>query len=151
MLTIHGRTTKEMSKVPAHWDVIGQCRELRDQLSPSTLLVGNGDVRDYQHAHELAQQYDLDGIMIGRGVFDDPYVFAKQSPWAEQTKEQKTALFLKHINLYAETWHNNERRLPTLNKFCKIYINGFDGAKDLRERLLVCQTVDELRTTLTEH
>jgi tRNA-dihydrouridine synthase len=151
MLTIHGRTTKEMSKVPAHWDVIGQCRELRDSLSPSTLLVGNGDVKDYQHAQELARQYDLDGIMIGRGVFEDPYVFAKESPWADHTKEQKAALFLKHINLYAETWHNNERRLSTLNKFCKIYINGFDGAKELRERLMACETIDELRTTLKKH
>ena len=148
MLTIHGRTTREMSKVPAHWDVIGQCRELRDQLSPATLIVGNGDVKDNQQAQELAEQYQLDGIMIGRGVFDDPYVFAKQSPWAEQTPDQKMQLFQKHIELYAKTWQNNERRLPTLNKFCKIYINGFDGAKELREKLMACQSVQELRDIL---
>ena len=144
MLTIHGRTTKEMSKVPANWDLIGQCRELRDQLSPATLIVGNGDVRDRQHAEQLAKQYKLDGIMIGRGVFDDPYVFAKQSPWAEQTPEQKIALYQKHINLFAKTWHNNERRLHTLNKFCKLYINGFDGAKELREELMAAETFQEL-------
>ncbi len=148
MLTIHGRTTKEMSKVPAHWDIIGQCRELRDQLSPATLLVGNGDVKDHQHGLELAAQYKLDGIMIGRGVFEDPYVFAKQSPWAEQTKKQKIELFRRHIELYAETWQNNERRLHTLNKFCKIYVNGFDGAKELREELMACQTIQELRDIL---
>lgn len=148
MLTIHGRTTREMSKVPAHWDVIGQCRELRDQFSPTTLIVGNGDVKDYQHAQELAERYQLDGIMIGRGVFEDPYVFAKQSPWATQTPQQKMQLFQKHIELYASTWQNNERRLPTLNKFCKIYINGFDGAKELREKLMACLSVQELRDIL---
>lgn len=148
MLSIHGRTTREMSKVPAHWDVIGQCRELRDSLSPSTLLIGNGDVRDYQHAHQLAKQYDLDGIMIGRGVFENPYVFAEHSPWATMGRDEKVALFLKHINLYDKTWQNNERRLPTLNKFCKIYINGFDGAKELRERLMACESIQELRDIL---
>jgi tRNA-dihydrouridine synthase len=148
MLTIHGRTTREMSKVPAHWDVIGQCRELRDQLSPTTLIVGNGDVKDYQHAQELAEQYQLDGIMIGRGVFDDPYVFAAQSPWATMSSEEQVRLFQKHIELYAATWQNNERKLHTLNKFCKIYISGFDGAKELREQLMACQTIQQLRDIL---
>jgi len=137
-----------MSKVPTHWDVIGQCQMLRDKLSPTTLIVGNGDVKDYAHAQELAKQYNLDGIMIGRGVFEDPYVFAKNSPWADQTKQQKVALFQKHIELYAKTWQNNERRLHTLNKFCKIYINGFDNAKELREQLMNCETIQELRDIL---
>lgn len=144
MLTIHGRTTREMSKVPAHWDVIGQCRELRDQLSPATKIVGNGDVLSYQQAQELVQQYKLDGIMIGRGIFEDPFVFAQKSPWRNYTKEQKLELFKKHIDLFAETWQHNERKLHTLNKFCKIYVNGFDGAKEMREKFMNAQTIDEL-------
>jgi tRNA-dihydrouridine synthase len=148
MLTIHGRTTKQMSKVPADWEIIGQCRQLRDQLSPATLIVGNGDVISRQQAEELAKQYQLDGVMIGRGVFEDPYVFAKQSPWANQTPEQKIELFQKHIDLYAETWQGDERRLKTLNKFCKVYINGFDGAKELRERLMNAESLAELSDIL---
>lgn len=144
MLTIHGRTTREMSKVPAHWDIIGQCRELRDRLSPDTLLVGNGDVRDRTHGLQLAEQYGLDGIMIGRGIFDDPFVFAEQSPWSDYTKLQKLDLYRQHIELFAETWQNNERRLHTLNKFCKVYVNGFDGAKELREQLMNAETTEEL-------
>ena len=65
MLTIHGRTRKEMSAVPANWDMIGQVRELRDQLAANTLIVGNGDVENRQQASELAEKYGLDGIMIG--------------------------------------------------------------------------------------
>lgn len=145
MLTIHGRTVREMSKVPAHWDIIGQVRELRDQLCPTTLIVGNGDVMSRQQAEELAEQYKLDGIMIGRGIFEDPFVFAKKSPWQDYTRQEKLDLFKSHIELFAKTWQNNERRLHTLNKFCKIYVNGFDGAKELREKFMAAQSLDELR------
>lgn len=144
MLTIHGRTRKEMSKVPAHWDVIGEIRELRDRLAPETLLVGNGDVRNRQHGLELADQYGLDGIMIGRGIFDDPFAFSAQSPWQDYSAEQRIALYRRHVELFAETWQHGERHIQTLNKFCKIYINGFDGAKELREQLMQARSTDEL-------
>lgn len=150
MLTIHGRTVKEMSKVPAHWDEIGRVRELRDSLSPSTLLVGNGDVLSKKEGLELAAKYKLDGIMIGRGVFHDPYVFAEPSPWDQKTKAERKALYAKHVKLFAETWSDGQRRLPTLNKFCKIYIQGFDGAKELREKLMNAQTADELLVLLNQ-
>jgi tRNA-dihydrouridine synthase len=149
MLTIHGRTAKQMSKVPANWDLIGKVREMRDALSPATLIVGNGDVANRQHGQELAARYKLDGIMIGRGIFDDPFVFATKSPWADYTKEQRVELYSKHVKLFANTWQRNERKLHTLNKFCKVYINGFDGAKELRERLMNAQTADELLAILT--
>lgn len=148
MLTIHGRTKKEMSKVPAHWDEIGKVRELRDRLSPDTLIVGNGDVESYAHGIELAQEHGLDGIMIGRGVFHDPYVFAQQSPWESISREEKIALYKHHVTLFAQTWKNNERPIHTLNKFCKIYINGFDGAKELREQLMAADSADKLLAIL---
>ncbi len=144
MLTIHGRTQKEMSKVPAHWDLIGQAKELRDQLSPDTLIVGNGDVLNREQGKALAEQYGLDGIMIGRGVFQDPFVFAKSSPWPTYTKEQKIALYRQHVELFAKTWPNGERKLHTLNKFCKVYINDFNGAKELREQLMNAQSTRKL-------
>lgn len=136
MLTVHGRTRKEMSKVPAHWEDIGVVRELRDRLAPETLIVGNGDVGSYAQGRQLANQYKLDGIMIGRGVFHDPFVFAENSPWELLNREQRIALFTRHVERFAGTWLYDERRVVTLNKFCKVYINGFDGAKELRERLM---------------
>lgn len=144
MLTVHGRTQKEMSKVPAHWDLIGQARELRDRLSPSTLIVGNGDVLSREQGEALAEQYRLDGIMIGRGVFQDPFIFAADSPWAHYTKDQKIALYRQHVELFVQTWQNGERKLHTLNKFCKVYISDFDGAKELREQLMNAQSTQEL-------
>lgn len=144
MLTIHGRTRKEMSLVPAHWEDIGRVRELRDTLALKTLIVGNGDVLSRQQGIDLAGQYKLDGIMIGRGIFHDPFVFAAQSPWATITAQERIALFRRHIQLFAATWQQNERPIHTLNKFCKIYINGFDGAKEHRERLMAAESSDEL-------
>ncbi len=90
-LTIHGRIAKDMSKFPADWDKIGEVREMRDRLSPTTKIIGNGDVQSRQQGQELAKKYQLDGIMIGRGIFHDPYVFATSSPWPTKTQSEKLA------------------------------------------------------------
>jgi len=151
MLTVHGRTRREMSKVPAHWDVIEQVRELRDKVAPDTLLVGNGDAVDYKHGLDLVARHGLDGIMIGRGIFQDPFVFAENSPWPHYTREERIELYTKHVKLFATTWRAGERPVHTLNKFCKIYINGFDGAKELRERLMACSNAGELLNILQSY
>lgn len=148
MLTIHGRTVKEMSKVPAHWDLIGEVAKLSTSLAPKTLIVGNGDVESRTQGEELAKQYGLDGIMVGRGVFRDPYLFDQETPWPTKSREDKLELYLDHVELFAATWSNAERKMVTLNKFCKIYIEGFPGAKELREQLMSAQTIDELRSLL---
>lgn len=148
MLTIHGRTKKEMSAVPADWDKIGEIRALRDSLASQTLVVGNGDVLSRRQGLELIEKYKLDGVMIGRGVFQDPFAFALDSPWETFTKEQRIDLYRRHVELFAQTWRNGEHPVHTLNKFCKVYIQGFDGAKEFRERLMNASSTDELLTLL---
>lgn len=143
-LTIHGRTKKQMSKVPADWEVIGQARELRDRLAPDTLIIGNGDVLTRRQGLDLARRHKLDGIMIGRGIFHDPLVFAESSPWESYAAARRIELYKKHVELFDKTWSAGERSTQTLNKFCKIYINGFDGAKELREQLMSAANTDEL-------
>lgn len=153
MLTIHARTKKELSKVPAHWELFADIKKLRDEIAPSTLLVGNGDITTRSLGQELAEKYGLDGVMIGRGIFHDPYLFADPpaggSPWHSMSKEDRIALYKKHVQLFADTWQNNERRVATLNKFCKVYIQNFDGAKELREKLMNAKNTDELLTILS--
>lgn len=151
MLTIHGRTRKQMSKVPADWDTIGEIRVMRDALAPDTLVVGNGDVMHRAHGLELAEKYQLDGIMIGRGIFHDPYAFAAASPWDSIDEAQRIALYRHHVELFKQTWQEGERPIHTLNKFCKIYINGFDGAKELREELMAATSADDLLSKLAPH
>ncbi len=150
MLSIHLRTVKEMSKVPAHWEWAGRVRTLRDELSPDTLLVGNGDVTSYAEAQKLALKYGYDGVMIGRGVFYDPFVFAKESPWPTLSARDKVLIFKKHVRLFRETWQDGERPIAPLNKFCKIYVNDFPSAKDYRVRLMSCGSAMELETTIDQ-
>lgn len=148
MLSIHGRTKKQMSKVPADWQQIGEVRKLRDRVFPATLIVGNGDVMTRAQGLKLAARYSLDGIMIGRGIFHDPLVFAKESNWADYTRAQRIAIYRRHVELFAQTWQAGERKIHTLNKFCKIYIQSFDGAKELREKLMSANSTDELLNLL---
>jgi len=150
MLTIHGRTKKEMSKVPSNWSAIGDIRELRDKIAPSTKIVGNGDVISRQQGLELAKTHKLDGIMIGRGIFGDPYIFAKDSPWLNKSKQDKIELYKKHIELFRDNYKNNERSVKSLNKYCKIYISGFDGAKDIREKLMKTESIEQLLELVEE-
>jgi nifR3 family TIM-barrel protein len=148
MLSIHGRTAKQMSKGDADWELINEVRKMRDKISPDTLIVGNGDIKNRNQGEELAKKYNLDGTMIGRGIFDDPFVFSTNSSWINYTREQKIELYRKHAELFINTWKNNERKIETLNKFCKIYINGFDGAKEYREKLMRAKNADELLSFL---
>lgn len=144
MLTIHCRTVKQMSKVPAQWEYMKEIKRMRDELSPTTLLVINGDIKNRQHGEELVKKYGLDGAMIGRGIFHDPYAFAKKSLWQDLTDTQKKELYTKHVKLFAKTWKNNQRKVQTLNKFCKIYINDFPGASELRDKLMHAHDIEEL-------
>lgn len=149
MLTVHGRTRKEMSKVPAQWDQIGEIRKLRDKSGKKTLIIGNGDVLTHAQGVELAGTYQLDGIMIGRGVFHDPFIFTNDSTWETYDRNQRIDLYKKHVELFASTWKNNERPIHTLNKFCKVYINGFDGARELRDELMNAGSSEALIRILT--
>lgn len=75
--TIHLRTKKEMSKVPAHFELIPEIKKLRDDIAPQTLLTINGDIRDRTHGLELVERYGVDGVMIGRGIFANPFAFSE--------------------------------------------------------------------------
>jgi tRNA-dihydrouridine synthase len=146
-LTIHARTVKDMSKVPARWEAMSEVVRLRNEISPRTQIILNGDVESIEQGIELADKYGVDGIMIGRGIFHDPFLFSGTDKWTNFTKADKIELFKKHIDLFNETW-GATRRVHVLNKFCKVYIEGFDGAKDLREKLMVADNVGELLNIL---
>jgi tRNA-dihydrouridine synthase len=141
-LTIHARTVREMSRVPAHWDEIAKVVALRDQLALHTTIIGNGDVANRTHGLALARQTGVDGIMIGRGIFHDIFAFAATNEAAHtgaasnpSTKPHRNlALLLHHLDLY-EQW-GSKKSFHTLKKFFKIYVAGWPGAADLRTRLM---------------
>ncbi len=151
VLTIHLRTKKEMSKVPAHFELIPEIIALRDALAPNTLVVINGDVRDRAHGLEFAKQYAVDGVMIGRGVFASPFCFTDTSFSGSDQKQRLIELLHYHLDQYDLYAPVTKRPFETLKRFFKIYIRDFDGASELREKLMHCQSTDEVRALLSHH
>lgn len=150
MLTIHARTRNEMSKVPADWTKLQEIVNIRNTVSPSTLLVGNGDVLTRVQGQQLAEQNGLDGVMIGRGIFSDPYVFAQTSPWQDMPSVQKIALYKKQVELFAAEWPNGEKKFDTLKRFAKVYVMSFEGASDMRVRIMATKSTQELLGVLED-
>ena len=150
-LTIHLRTKKEMSKVPAHYELIADIKKLRDDIAPQTLLTINGDIQDRQHGLELVEQYGVDGIMIGRGVFHNPFAFALQNQTNEHSKEDLLNLLVLHLDIFDKYDLEIPRKFDPLKRFFKIYVRDFAGAAELRDQLMHTKSTDEVRALLALH
>jgi tRNA-dihydrouridine synthase len=160
-LTIHGRTVVEMSDVPTHWEEIGKAVKLRNSLKSKTLIIGNGDVKSREEALEKSNKYGLDGIMIGRGIFNNLWIFDKgQKGWQKRkgsrqratqralaggitfdrtpdkaSPEEKIKLLIEHISLFDKTW-GKTKNFSLMKKFYKIYISNHPDAKSIRIKLM---------------
>lgn len=134
-LIVHGRTVKEMSKVPAHWDEIGKVVSLRNEMNCKTIIIGNGDVETYQEAMEKAKEYGLDGIMIGRGIFHNLWIFNPSLSPEKISPEEKLKMLIEHLTLFDNTWGKN-RNFDIMKKFYKIYLSGSHEANELRLKLM---------------
>lgn len=151
-LTVHLRTRKEMSKVPAHFELIPEIVELRDDISPATKLVINGDIKNLQDIKER-QAPGVDGWMIGRGVFENPYCFAGRTG----TRAELFELLNFHLDLFDKTSQETLKKyghnlsFEPLKHYFKIYINNYDGAKELRAKLMECHSTDEAREILRKN
>jgi nifR3 family TIM-barrel protein len=148
-LTIHGRIAKQMSKGVADWDEIGKIVKLKDKIAPNTLIIGNGDVQSYTEVVEKKEIYGVDGVMIGRGVFADPWIFSKKAKPMEHIKEDYIKLLVKHINLFEKTW-GETKNFAIIKKFFKMYVKGFKGANALRIKLMETKNFDEVNKYLLD-
>lgn len=150
VLTVHLRTKKEMSKVPAHFELIDEIVEMRDSIAPDTLLQINGDIKNRKQGMELWRAHPgVDGIMIGRGVFEDPFCFEKSE--SEHQRQDYMDLLNQHLDLFDQ--HDTEvspRKFEPLKRFFKIYVRNFKGASDLRAQLMLTKNTSEVREILTE-
>ena len=147
-LSIHLRTRKEMSKVDAHWELIEAIKEMRDEVAPQTLLTINGDIPDRQKGMELATKYGIDGVMIGRGIFHNPFAFEKDP--REHTSKELLDLFRLHLELFEKYSNEETQQFKSLRRFFKIYVRGIRGASELRHQLMSTETVDEARALLDD-
>lgn len=132
MITIHGRTSKEGYAVPAKWDEIAKCVKLRDKVSPTTLIIGNGDIKSIKQGKRYVKKYGVDGFMIAREVLINPWVFSNK---LQIDKEERIKVLIKHLKLFEKTWEG-KKPFNTQKKYIKSYIKGFDGANELRKILM---------------
>lgn len=172
-LTVHLRTRKEMSKVPAHYELIPEIVQLRDAIAPETKLVINGDIKDLGQCRALATQFPgVDGYMIGRGVFENPYCFTERTlEGQEPTREELMGLLNLHLDLFdaedarycaaqAELMREDPEfalkmdgrvrglSFEPLKHYFKIYVKGFPGAAELRAQMMECHSTEEVRAIL---
>ena len=147
VLTVHARTVSEMSKVPAHWDKLKTVVDMRNAMQSTTLIIGNGDVKSLSDAKQKVAEVGADGAMIGRGIFDNPFLFS-DTLISDKTPAEKMHLLLDHMHLWQDTW-GDTKHFPILRKFFKVYANGFPGAQDLRIQLMETQTPAETEQIVT--
>ncbi|MBQ3275296.1 tRNA-dihydrouridine synthase family protein [Candidatus Saccharibacteria bacterium] len=143
-LTVHLRTRKEMSKVPAHFELIPEIVSLRNEISPETKLLINGDIKTAEQGIALCKKHGLDGFMIGRGVFENPFCFTDHVP----TKEELLELLRLHLDFYDEM---GEKSFEPLKHYFKIYVRDFPGASELRAEMMNCKSTDEVRELLKSY
>lgn len=144
-LAVHGRTAKELSDVPAHWDEIGKIVVLRDRAGVGTKIIGNGDVRSRADGLAKVGDYGVEGIMIGRGVFDNPWIFSPEDH--HPTRKELFSLLLFHLDLFEKEWQNH-KPFMVMKKYFKIYVRDFKGAAELRNKLMAAKNVDEVRQSI---
>lgn len=150
-LTVHLRTKKEMSKVPAHFELIPEIVALRDNIAPDTLLTINGDIENRAHGMQLANEHPgINGIMIGRGVFHDPFCFSAQTPSESRKKAALLDLLRLQLDHYDTYSSQTGRPFETLKRFFKIYVRDFEGASELRDRLMHARDTDEVRQLISD-
>ena len=142
---LHGRTQKQQSDGLANWEEIAKGARVRDQINPDTLFLGNGDVLSVQQGEELCQIYGLDGVMIGRGIFHNPWFFDPTK--TNLTKQEKLDQLLFHTKLFERNW-SGRKNLNILKRFYKIYTNDFPGAAAIRANLMEAKTYSDVYQTV---
>lgn len=174
VLTVHLRTRKEMSDVPAHWELMPQIIKLRDEVSPETLIIGNGDALDLKDAKMKASNSGCDGVMLGRAIFGNPWLFREKDSLKKHenfllkifsvrrrhssqgfsqelfpSTKEKLKVMLEHTKLF-EKMLGEHKNFAIMKKHYKAYVNGFDNAKELRMELMECKNACEVEKVVND-
>lgn len=143
-LTIHARTKKELSKVFPHWDVVKKISFLVKK--EGIILIGNGDIKSYADGLSKIQEYNLDGIMIGRGALGNPWIFNKDVDSNNISTKDKINLMIQHAKIF-EKRYKDIKKFPHVKKHLHAYIQGFEGAKKLRSQIMLAKDSLEIEKT----
>lgn len=142
-ITIHLRTRKEMSKVPANWGRMKDVVRIRNESGKETLIIGNGDILDIEQAEKIATETGCDGVMIGRGIFGNPWCFNKEVKREDVSVEDRLRVMLEHTKLFEE--YLPHKSFAIMKKHYKAYVDDFDGSKGLRMKLMEANNSGEVK------
>jgi len=160
-ITVHARTRKEMSKAAAHWDVVARAVAIRNKLKSDTLIIGNGDASDLVDAEKKARESGTDGVMLGRAIFGNPWLFTDlpairkrttktaNTPHNSLTTPEKLAALVEHTKLFEELL-GGTKSFAVMKKHYKAYVEGFPGAKELRIKLMEYHNAAEVEEAVND-
>ena len=140
-ITVHARTRKELSDVPAQWEYVKRAVEIA--RGSGVVMLGNGDVKDLDDAREKAAASGVDGVMIGRGVFGNPWRFNPEVRIEDIPLSDRLRVMVEHTKLFADTL-GDVKNFAIMKKHYKAYVHGFDGAKELRTALMETNSAEEV-------
>ncbi|TAN58551.1 tRNA-dihydrouridine synthase [Patescibacteria group bacterium] len=152
-ITVHARTRKEMSKVPARWEAVARAVEIAHQYDSSpnrTMIIGNGDIASLKDAEEKVMSSGADGAMIGRGIFGNPWFFNKEKSANAISIEEKLSVMIEHSFLFEKLFAGT-KNFNIMKKHFKAYVSGFDGAKDLRVKLMSARDTNDAAQIVKEY
>jgi len=147
-IIIHGRTARQMSKGEVNWEEIAKAVKMRDEKKLQTAIIGNGDIKSLRDARAKVKKYKVDGVMIGRGIFENFWIFDEKMD--EASVDSRLDLLLEHARMFDQTWENS-KPFHILNKFFRIYVNGFPGSANLRFVLMGAGSLDEVERIVREY
>lgn len=157
-VTVHARTRREMSKVPAQWQWVKRAVEIRDEFAlrhaqgqnEQTLILGNGDVKSLKEVPERVAETGCDGVMLGRAIFGNPFLFSKETyPEGTGGLKLKLTVLVEHAKLFEELL-GEYKNFAVMKKHFKAYINGFSGAVELRAKLMETTNALEVEREIEE-
>ncbi len=156
VVTVHARTRKDMSKVPANWNYVKRAVEIRDKMQADfisagknhTLIFGNGDVESIEDGWNRAEEFGADGVMIGRAIFGNPWLFSgilnADKKQTKPTLKEKLQVMIEHTQKFQDEL-GTVKNFAVMKKHYKAYVNGFDGARELRNKLMETENAGEVR------
>lgn len=146
-LTIHLRTKKEMSDVPAHFELAKDIVKVVRTHDKNVVLIANGDIKDLEQGREFAKKTGFDGVMIGRGIFGNPWLYDSGAKYENIKTEQKLKVLIEHTELYDKLM--SHRNFANMKKHFKAYVSGFDNAKELRIELMATNKAKEVKKIIS--
>ncbi len=146
VVTIHARSRKEMSKVPARWEFVRRAVEIRNASKSESLILGNGDIKDLREARKKVAETACDGVMLGRAIFGNPWLFTEGKI---PTTEEKLKVLVRHTKLFEELL-GGHKNFAVMKKHFKAYVSGFEGAGDLRARLMETSNANEVEKIVSD-